>query len=60
MSENASVAQWTDEEIRSRIADLGEWFQNINLNGVSTPRTIFWAITLHASGRTSSTPFPVT
>jgi tRNA (mo5U34)-methyltransferase len=36
MSENVSIAQWTNEEIRNRIADLGEWFQNINLNGIFT------------------------
>src|SRR5579872_1887099 len=27
---------WTQDQIRSRIAQLGEWFHNLNLNGVQT------------------------
>jgi tRNA (mo5U34)-methyltransferase len=28
--------QWTADEIRKRVADLGEWFHNLNLRGVET------------------------
>jgi tRNA (mo5U34)-methyltransferase len=31
-----SPGQWTEEEIRQRIAELGDWFQNIDLGGVPT------------------------
>lgn len=27
---------WTPQDIRGRLAELGEWFHNINLNGVQT------------------------
>ncbi len=29
-------AEWTQDEIRRRIAELGDWFQNIDLRGVKT------------------------
>ncbi len=28
--------EWTPEQVRARVAELGKWFHNINLNGVET------------------------
>ena len=36
MSGTARTLSWTQEEIRRRVAELGEWFQNLNLCGVQT------------------------
>ncbi|MCU1233261.1 MAG: Methyltransferase type 12 [Candidatus Solibacter sp.] len=30
------TAQWTQEEIRRRVSELGDWFQNMDLGGVQT------------------------
>jgi tRNA (mo5U34)-methyltransferase len=30
------ISEWTEQEIRQRIAALGDWFQNIDLRGVAT------------------------
>jgi tRNA (mo5U34)-methyltransferase len=30
------MKHWTDERIRSRVAELGEWFHNLDLEGVQT------------------------
>ncbi|HLK50154.1 MAG TPA: TIGR04290 family methyltransferase [Bryobacteraceae bacterium] len=30
------MSTWTKEQIRRRVAELGEWFQNMNLGGVET------------------------
>jgi tRNA (mo5U34)-methyltransferase len=31
-----ATRQWTAAEIRSRVSELGDWFHNLNLNGVET------------------------
>ncbi len=31
-----SSARWSQEEIRRRVSELGEWFQNLDLGGVQT------------------------
>jgi tRNA (mo5U34)-methyltransferase len=36
MSSPASLNTWTAEEIRGRLGQLGDWFQNMNLRGVPT------------------------
>jgi tRNA (mo5U34)-methyltransferase len=35
-SRTASRAVWAPDDIRKRLGELGEWFHNINLNGVET------------------------
>src|SRR5437588_6076847 len=32
----ASSSQWTRSQIENRVRDLGEWFHNLDLNGVHT------------------------
>ncbi len=36
MSTSVLISGWTQERIRERVSQLGQWFQNINLNGVQT------------------------
>ncbi|MBZ5584255.1 MAG: TIGR04290 family methyltransferase [Acidobacteriia bacterium] len=36
MKTRAAEAQWTPDRVRSRVAELGKWFHNINLKGVQT------------------------
>lgn len=36
MSTFATSTNWTADQIRRRVAELGKWFQNIDLNGVQT------------------------
>jgi tRNA (mo5U34)-methyltransferase len=33
---SSAVSQWTTDQIRTRVSELGEWFQNLDLNGVRT------------------------
>jgi tRNA (mo5U34)-methyltransferase len=35
-TQTAVAHQWTENEIRARVAELGRWFHNLNLNGVET------------------------
>jgi tRNA (mo5U34)-methyltransferase len=36
MTGHGTAARWTQEEIRRRVVELGDWFQNMNLGGVQT------------------------
>jgi tRNA (mo5U34)-methyltransferase len=36
MSTPASLTHWTTDQIRTRVSELGDWFQNIDLQGVPT------------------------
>jgi tRNA (mo5U34)-methyltransferase len=65
MSQGAAAANLPQDEIRRRVAQLGDWFQNLDLQGVQTAphhflgdyptckwRTFEWAIPLDLSGKT--------
>src|SRR5215210_2007221 len=36
MKSPTAASRWSEEEIRRRVAELGDWFHNLNLNGVQT------------------------
>ncbi len=45
-------------ELENQIRELGEWFHNVDLFGISTAPIIFWATSPRSSGRAIAAAIP--